>query len=99
MWLDGLEPLKVSQQPATFGGHKDCGSGDIMILVCYMILQDIFLVTEGQDSTCSRLNLPEGTRHILLISSVFAWDNNKWNILKVFVSSSKNTHEKQKERK
>ena len=26
--------------PAKFGGDSHCGSGDIMILVCYVILQD-----------------------------------------------------------
>ena len=31
----------VSHQPARFGGHRRCGSGDMM-----------FVVVEGQDSTC-----------------------------------------------
>ena len=31
------EPLKASQHPAKFGGHKDCGSRDIMNLVCHVI--------------------------------------------------------------
>ena len=33
----------VSHHPATFGGHRHCGSGVIM-----------YLVVEKQDSTCSR---------------------------------------------
>ena len=37
----------VSHHPAKFGGHRHCGSGDTM-----------FLVVEGQDSTCPRLNPP-----------------------------------------
>ena len=32
--------LKVSHHPAKFGGHWYCGSGDIKILVCHVILQD-----------------------------------------------------------
>ena len=32
---------------ATFGGHRHCGSGDI-----------IFVVVEEQDSTCPRLDPP-----------------------------------------
>ena len=39
MWLYGLESIKVNYHPAMFGGHKHCGSED-MILVCHMILQD-----------------------------------------------------------
>ena len=39
-WLYGLEPLKKSQHPTKFGGHRDCGSGEIMVLVCHMISQD-----------------------------------------------------------
>ena len=34
----------VSQQPSTFGGHRQCGSGDI------------FSVFEEHDSPCSHLN-------------------------------------------
>ena len=35
---------KVCQgMPATFGGHRPCGSGDITVLVCHMILQDHFI--------------------------------------------------------
>ena len=37
----------VSKQPAKFGGHRQCGSGDIM-----------FLVIDEQDSTYSCLNPP-----------------------------------------
>ena len=34
-----------SHQPAKFGGHWQCGSGDVMPLVCHLILQDH--VTKG----------------------------------------------------
>ena len=37
----------VSYHPAKLDGHRHCGSGDIM-----------FLVVEGQDSTCPRFKLP-----------------------------------------
>ena len=30
----------VSHHPTEFGGHGDCGSGDIMVLVWHMILQE-----------------------------------------------------------
>ena len=32
--------MKVSYHPANFGGHRQCGSGDIMVLVCHVISQD-----------------------------------------------------------
>ena len=50
----------VSHHPAKFGDHRHCGSGDKM-----------FLVAEGENSTCSRFNPPllfnpvESTRHIV----------------------------------
>ena len=40
-------PHGNSHHPAQFGGHRNCGSGDMM-----------FLVVEGQDSTCPRLKPP-----------------------------------------
>ena len=30
----------MSQQPAKFVGHGQCGSGDIMVLVCYVSSRD-----------------------------------------------------------
>ena len=45
----------VSHHLAKFGGHRHCGSGDVM-----------FLVVEGQDSTCPCLNLP-----LLFISKAY----------------------------
>ena len=40
MWLYGHEPIKVSYNSATFGGHRHCGSGNIMVLVFHVTLQD-----------------------------------------------------------
>ena len=37
----------ISHHPALFGGHRCCDNGDIM-----------FLIVEGQDSTCSGLDPP-----------------------------------------
>ena len=37
----------VSHQPAKFGGHRHCGIGDMM-----------FVLVEGQDSTCPWLDPP-----------------------------------------
>ena len=33
-------PIKVNYHLAKFGGHKHCGSTDLMFLVCQGILQD-----------------------------------------------------------
>ena len=30
----------VSHSPAKFGGHRHCGSEDMMFLICHAILQD-----------------------------------------------------------
>ena len=30
----------VKQHPVKFGGHRACGDGDVMILVCHMISED-----------------------------------------------------------
>ena len=30
----------VGRHPARFGDHDCCGSGDIMVLVCHIILQE-----------------------------------------------------------
>ena len=30
-------PFKLSHHPASFGGHRLCSSGDIMVLVCLVI--------------------------------------------------------------
>ena len=40
MGLDKQKPIKVSCNPVYFGGHRHGGSGDIMILVRHVILQD-----------------------------------------------------------
>ena len=40
MGLYESKPLKVSHDPAKFGGDKHCGRGDIMILICHVISQD-----------------------------------------------------------
>ena len=40
MKLHCWEPLMINHHATKIGGHRHCGSGDIMILVCHMILQD-----------------------------------------------------------
>ena len=35
-----IDALKVSYQSAKYGSCRDCGSGDIMVLVCHVTLQD-----------------------------------------------------------
>ena len=47
MWFYGWEFRMVSHHPAKFGGHRDCGSGDMM-----------FLVLERKHSACPHFNLP-----------------------------------------
>ena len=39
------EPGKVYHHASAFGGHRHCGSEDVMVLVCHVILQDY--VTRG----------------------------------------------------
>ena len=34
---------QISNQPARFGGHKHCGSGDMMVLVYQVILQHLVI--------------------------------------------------------
>ena len=45
MQLFRWKPFMVSHHPLKFGHHRHCGSGDIMVLVCHVTLQD--RVTEG----------------------------------------------------
>ena len=33
-------PLKISHYPAKFGGHRQCGSRDVIVVVCHVISQD-----------------------------------------------------------
>ena len=40
IWLYRQQSIKVNYHPAAFGGHRYCGSGYMMILVCHVILQD-----------------------------------------------------------
>ena len=40
MWLYGQELITVSYDSVKFGGQIHSGSGDIMILVYHVILQD-----------------------------------------------------------
>ena len=36
----GNEPINVSYHPAKFGSHMHSGSGDTMVFVCHVNLQD-----------------------------------------------------------
>ena len=38
--LFDFTPLKINHHPTMFGGHRHCGNGDIMLLVCRVISQD-----------------------------------------------------------
>ena len=40
MWIYGQELKKVNYHPAKFRGHRHCGSGDIIFLICHVISQD-----------------------------------------------------------
>ena len=35
-----LGALKVTHHPFKFGGHRHCGIGDIIVLVCHVISQN-----------------------------------------------------------
>ena len=52
MWLYGGKPLKVSYDPVKYDGHKQCSSGDILVLVSLRILQDH--VTKGSSNSVSK---------------------------------------------
>ena len=40
IWLYYCELLNVSHHPTKFGGHRDSASGDLIVLVCHVILLD-----------------------------------------------------------
>lgn len=40
MWLDGLEALTLNHYIATYGDFRFCGSGDIVFVICHVILED-----------------------------------------------------------
>ena len=40
MWLFGEQSIKITYHPVTFGGYRQLGSGDVIFLVCRVILQD-----------------------------------------------------------
>ena len=37
----------VCHHPTKFGGHRHCDSGDIIVLVCHVILQDHKIMQVG----------------------------------------------------
>ena len=37
------EPVNSSEHPAKLSSHGLCGSGDILVLVCHMIVQDYLI--------------------------------------------------------
>ena len=56
--LYGYNPLKASQYLTKFGGNRDCGSDDVIVLVFHVISQD-HLIKESYDfivKSLSRLN-------------------------------------------
>ena len=62
------QSFMVSHQPDKFAGHRHCGSGDIMILVCHVILQD-HLIKGSCDSTPRR-----PSRQVTIFPSFVATD-------------------------
>ena len=40
MYLYAQQLLKVSHHPVMLVGHRHCGSGDMLDLVCHVIMQD-----------------------------------------------------------
>ena len=67
--LYDCEPLIVSHHPATFHGHRQCSSGDIMGLVCHLILQ--YHVTKRSGNFMGRSSL----REVIILSSLMAIGN------------------------
>ena len=46
MWFYRQEPINIGYHPAKFGGHKHCGSEDVVVLVCHVISQDHVIKSE-----------------------------------------------------
>ena len=57
MW----EPLKLSYHSAKFYSHRDCGSGDLMVLVCHMIS-----LNHGIKESCDFMGRSSSRRVIIL---------------------------------
>ena len=60
------EPIKVSCHLAKFGGYRHCGSGDKMMLVCHVTLQD--QVITGSRDFMGR----SSSRYVIILSSLVA---------------------------
>ena len=54
MWLYEQEAIKVSYQPVKVGGSKHCSSGDIIVLIFHVFLQDY--VTEWSSTLWAGVN-------------------------------------------
>ena len=65
MWPYGLNPLMVSHTPVKFD-DRHCGSEDMMILVCHVILSDH--VTKGFSNVMSG----SPSRLVTILSSLVA---------------------------
>ena len=61
----------VSQHPAKLGGHRHCGSGDMM-----------FVVVEGKDSTCPPLD-PPSLKHMTCDARIHDISGRRHNSLSV----------------
>ena len=83
MWLYYWEPLKVIQHPTKYGHHSHFGSGDLIVLVCHLILEDHVIkdscdfISRGQSSLVTILlcSVNTGTMvlgiHAIFISNAF----------------------------
>ena len=70
MWIIKWEPLKVSCKLAKFGGHRQCESGDIRVLVCHEIQQDQVIKGSidfnGSHRQCGSSNIMVLVSHVIV---------------------------------
>ena len=86
MWFYGWESLVVSHDPAKFGDHRHCGSGDIM-----------FLVGEGENSRCFRYNRHYcSTRHCCLFLKDMGWKHTAYHIINADPSHTRSKEQLEK---
>ena len=63
---DHQVPIKVSYYPAKFGGHRHSDSGDIVVFVFHVILQDL-VIKESCDFICR-----SSSRRVTLVPNLVA---------------------------
>ena len=63
----------MSYYPAKFGCHRDCGSGDLMVLDCHVVLQDHVTKRSSNFIDGSHLRQVTILPSLVSISTVVLW--------------------------